>query len=259
MTTDTQQQSGLNEAAEILVALGIAASIPAAVQMLNGNPALQQQILQQEQPQPQPAAQSGGPSDTDLAAAAAVALGAAVTVPAVVALLARLYIQAGISRLALHAAVEVAMSMPPEVTGIAGPATAQVDRLNRIRRGQMFLSIARRLTSDVKQALSQNRSIARALLDGVARERRYYGLHRDAMWSRSRAAMAVDMAAMQYGLLLGWHAHDDDRTTPDCRAADGKNFRVDAMPRIGFPGTVHARCRCTPVSPYPGAALLPFA
>lgn len=208
----------------------------------------------QQQPPPQ---QSSGPSDADLVAGAAAALGVAVTAPAAVALLTKLYLQAGISKLVLHATAEVVMSMPPEVTGIAGPATAQIDRLNRVRRAQMFLSIARRLQADVRQARSHNQSIAKALLDAVGRERRYYGQHREAMWSRSKAAMAVDMAAMQHGLLLGWHAHDDDRVTPDCLAADGKNFRADRMPRIGFPGTVHPRCRCTPVKPYPGAPLLP--
>lgn len=213
----------------------------------------QQTAAQQQQPQ------TSGPSDADLIAAAALALAAAVTVPAAVALLTKLYIQAGISKLALHAAVQTVMDMPPEVTGIAGTATAQIHRLNQVRRAQMFLSMARRLTTDIRSAHSEGRSELRALLDGVERERRYFGMHRDAMWSRAKAAMAVDMAALEHGMLLGWHAHDDDRTTPDCRDADGKNFRADAMPLIGFPGAVHVKCRCTPVTPYPGAPLLPSA
>jgi hypothetical protein len=219
----------------------------------------QQQQQGQQVPPPPPPPVYTGPSDATLAAAATAALGVAIGGPAAVALLARMYIQAGIDQLTLHAAAEVVMSMPPEVTGIAGPATMQIDRLNRVRRGQMFLSIARRVSADVKQARAQGESVAQALLDAVQRERRYYGMHRDAMWNRSKAAMAVDMAAMQYGLLLGWRAHDDDRVTPDCLAADGKNFRADAMPLIGFPGTVHAKCRCTPVKPFPGARLLPSA
>lgn len=72
--------------------------------------------------------------------------------------------------------------------------------------------------------------------------------------------MAVDMAALQHGLLLGWYAHHDDRTTPECADADGKNFRADAMPLIGYPGTVHgSSCRCTPGAPFPGAPELPSA
>lgn len=207
-----------------------------------------------QQPPPQ---QPAGPSDAELAAAAAVALGAAVTVPAMTALLAKIYIVGGVERLALQSALQVVMSMPPEVTGIAGPATAQVARLNMVRRGQMVLSIGRRLTSDIKQARSKNESIGRALLDGVSRETRYFGMHREAIWARERAAMAVDMEALQHGLLLGWYTHLDDRTTPDCRAADGKNFRADAMPDIGYPGTVHAKCRCRPGAPFRGARELP--
>lgn len=204
-------------------------------------------------PPPQP------PSDDDLAAAAAVALGAAVTVAGVTAVLSRLYGRAGVERLALQSAVQVVMSMPPEVAGIAGPATAQIEYLNRVRRGQMVLAIGRRLTADMRKARSEGRSPGKALLDGVSRETRYFGQHRDAIWSRAKAAMAVDMAALQHGLLLGWHTHIDDRTTPDCRAADGKNFRADAMPLIGYPGTVHAKCRCEPVGPFPGAPVLSSA
>lgn len=203
------------------------------------------------QPPPPP------PSDADLAAATAVALGAAATVDAASAALAVLYSRAGVERPALQGALQIVMAMPPEAYGIAGPATAQVAYLNQVRRGQMVLAIGRRLTGNMRDARSENRSVLRALLDGVDRERRYFGQHRDAIWTRAKAAMAVDMAAMEHGLLLGWHAHDDDRTTPDCRDADGKNFRADSMPLIGFPGTVHARCRCEPVGPYPGAPLLP--
>jgi hypothetical protein len=211
-----------------------------------------------QQPAAQPPQQTG-PSDADLAAAAAAALAAAITVPAVTALLAGLYAKAGFERPALQSALQIIMAMPPEATGIAGPATAQVAYLNQVRRGQMVVSIGRRLTGDIRSARSEGRSVVTALLNGVTRERRYFGMHRDAIWSRAQAAMAVDMAALQYGLLLGWHTHRDDRTTPECLAADGKNFRADSMPLIGFPGATHSKCRCKPVAPYPGAPLLPSA
>lgn len=214
---------------------------------------------QQVPPPQQPPPPASAPSDDDLAAAAAVALGAAVTVPAATALLAGMFVKAGVERLALQSAVQIVMSMPPEAAGIAGSATAQVMRLNQIRRGQMVLSIGRRLTSDIRQARAEGRSIGRTLLDGVSRETRYFGQHRDAIWSRAKAAMAVDMAALEHGLMLGWYTHMDDRTTPDCAAANGKNFRADAMPLIGYPGTVHAKCRCEPGAPYPGALVLPSA
>ena len=209
-----------------------------------------------QQPPPQPAPSS----DDDLAAAAAAALGAAVTAVAVIALLKKTYVKAGVDLLALQSAVQVVMSMPPEVTGIAGPATAQVAYLNQIRRGQMVLSIGRRITADVCKARSEGGSIGKALLDDVSRETRYFGQHHDAMWSRAKAAMAVDMAALEYGLLLGWYTHLDDRTTPECAAANGKNFRADVMPLIGYPGTVHgSSCRCRPGAPFTGAPTLPSA
>jgi len=210
-----------------------------------------------QQPAP-PAQQTAGPSDEELVNASIVALGAALTVPAVTALLARLYLQAGIERIALQSAVQVVMSMPPEVTGIAGPATAQVALLNQVRRGQMVLAVGRRLNDDLRRARSNGESVGKALLDGVSRETRYFGQHRDAIWARAKAAMAVDMAALEHGLLLGWYTHLDDRTTPECRDADGKNFRADAMPLIGYPGTVHGgTCRCTPGAPFADAATLP--
>lgn len=214
-----------------------------------------QQPVQQPPQQPPPQQ----PSDDDLAAAAAAALAVAVTVDAASAALAKLYSRAGVEGPALQGALQIVMSMPPEATGVAGPATAQVAYLNQVRRGQMVLSIGRRLTGDMRSARSNGKSSFRALLDGVTRERRYFGMHRDAIWSRAKAAMAVDMAVLQYGLLLGWHTHRDDRTTPDCLAADGKNFRADSMPLIGFPGTVHAKCRCEPTGPHPGAPMLPSA
>jgi hypothetical protein len=216
-------------------------------------PAMQQPV---QQPPQQPVQQ---PTDDELAAAAAAALAVALTVGAAAAALSKLYTRAGVEGPALQGALQIVMSMPPEVPGIAGPATAQIARLNQVRRGQMVLSIGRRLTGDMRGARSNGTSPLRALLDGVTRERRYFGMHRDAIWSRAKAAMAVDMAAMEHGLLLGWHTHRDDRTTPDCLAADGKNFRADQMPLIGYPGTVHAKCRCEPVKPYPGAPMLPSA
>jgi hypothetical protein len=45
--------------------------------------------------------------------------------------------------------------------------------------------------------------------------------------------------------------------TPECRWANGRNYRADQMPVIGFPGAVHARCRCAASFPLPGAPLLP--
>lgn len=48
-------------------------------------------------------------------------------------------------------------------------------------------------------------------------------------------------------VVLAWVAHQDDRVTPECAAADGCWFYADTPPVIGFPGMPHGgTCRCTP-------------
>lgn len=84
---------------------------------------------------------------------------------------------------------------------------------------------------------------------------------------RARAAALVDLTSRLLGdrveeqpdehvPLLGWRAVIDDRTTPACRWANGRNFRADRIPIIGFPGAVHPRCRCTSGPPIKGAPLI---
>jgi hypothetical protein len=62
------------------------------------------------------------------------------------------------------------------------------------------------------------------------------------------------MAAI-YGDRLGWFTVRDTSTTPDCLHAHGRDFLVSRPPRMGFPGAVHALCRCRPVAPW-GTRLL---
>lgn len=83
-------------------------------------------------------------------------------------------------------------------------------------------------------------------LPGAARdELRFFGQHVRAQRARTRAAANVDAAAREHGTVLGWYAHDDDRTTPECADADGTNFLATRVPPIGWPGTPHGgTCRC---------------
>lgn len=95
-------------------------------------------------------------------------------------------------------------------------------------------------------------------------EERYFDLHLVAEERRMRAAALQDMAARLnvdrvHPELLGWRAVLDDRTTPECRWAHGRNFRADRMPVIGWPGAVHVHCRCSPGPAIPGAPLIPSA
>lgn len=158
----------------------------------------------------------------------------------------------------LEGSATVAMDSPPPVTGVVGHASEQTSRQNLLRRAQFVVSAGKRLAGDIRQARAQGKPVSAALLDGLARERRYYSMHVAAMWNRATAAGKTDMAALEHGDLLGWLAVMNDRkTSPECRAASGKNFRASAMPKIGYPGSVHPHCRCMPVAPWPGAPLLP--
>jgi hypothetical protein len=107
------------------------------------------------------------------------------------------------------------------------------------------------------------RRIARTLraggspADAVGPERRYWLLHEKARRARQLAAdevakMSAAVGRQEDGVpLLGWYAHPDDRVTPECKAADGANFRADVMPMVGWPGTLHGgTCRCVPGPPH---------
>lgn len=203
-------------------------------------------------PPPQPQQQ---PTDQQLALDAATVLATAVTVAAALAALAPLFAQAKISKAALRAALAVVMSLPPDRAGFWGPATAQTARLNLIRRAQFLVASSRRFSADLAR-IAAGAADPRELAATMARERRYYGQHTEALWNRMRAAAQADSAAMDYGALLGWYTVHDARTSPECRAADRHNFRVDQMPPIGFPGGVHLHCRCMPGPPFPGAPLV---
>ena len=92
----------------------------------------------------------------------------------------------------------------------------------------------------------------------VEAERRLFDAHRVAEKRRMDAAEQVDQTAEKWGPLLGWWNPLDERTTPLCRAAHGRNFRVDTPPQIGYPGTAHGGyCRCEARRPWPDGEMLP--
>jgi uncharacterized protein with gpF-like domain len=131
-----------------------------------------------------------------------------------------------------------------------------VIRLNALRRAQFTVMAARRLTSSILTARSRGQTARQALAEALPRERRYFGQHIEAAWQRARAAAQVDSTAASYGPVLGWYTVRDRRTSAECLAANGKNFRADVMPAIGWPGAVHNHCRCYPGPPVPGARML---
>ena len=201
----------------------------------------------QQPPQP--------PQQGNLAVAAAAVLATAYTVAEAAALLAPVFLAAKIRREALFAALGVVMDRPPDRTGFYGPATAQIARLNLIRRAQFMVNSSRRF-NEVLARVAAGGADPRELLQQMALERRWYGQHQEAVWNRMQAAAVVDSRVMDYGPLLGWYAVNDRKTSLECRKANRHNFRADDMPAIGFPGAVHPHCRCWPGPPIRGAALL---
>lgn len=210
--------------------------------------------------QQQPAPPAGtAPADTALIAALAAELATALTPMAVLTKLLPSFRTSQVQPASMLAVLDMVMSFPPEKTGVAGSASLATSRENALRRAQFALAAGRRVTSDLIDARSHGQPVKQALAESIIRERRYFGQHLDAMWNRARAAAQVDMAAMTWGDLLGWNTVLDQRTSAECRAADGRNFAVTARPLIGWPGAVHPHCRCYPGPPRMGARMLASA
>ena len=221
-------------------------------------------VIEAANPQPPPQPQQVPPDQLAPAVEAALVTaiaGLLLTAVCVAAVLEALKLRFTLSQAlwsGLEGSLGVAMASPPPVTGVVGAASAQTSRQNLARRAQFVLSAGRRLAGDVAQARAQGKPVSAALLDGLARERRYYGLHVAAMWQRATAAGKTDMAALEHGRLLGWYTVIDGKTSAECRAADHHNFYADRMPDIGWPGGgPHPNCRCWAGPPWPGAPLLP--
>jgi hypothetical protein len=197
------------------------------------------------------------PTQAQVVAAIVAALSAAVTVAGVVAALGSLMLAAGVGYLALRAVAALMLSWPPAVLEGTGPASRWAVRTNALRRAAFFLHACRRVQAAISAARARNEPVMEAVREALAAERRFMSQQIAASLKRTEAASAVDGAAAMHGPLLGWNAVLDSRTTAECRAADGKSFSADRPPLIGYPGTVHSRCRCWPGPPRKGALILP--
>lgn len=196
-------------------------------------------------------------ADAAIVAGLAVLLASAAATPplaAIVALLTRPPQRRGeprVSRPAATAVAKLALQETPPRGERIGEAGRQMQRLNIQRRAQFLLAAARRVTRQIGVDPSRE-----TLTKALRAEQRFWRQHREASAKRTRAAAVADSAADQHGVptktgtVLGWAAEMDERTTAECRAANGKNWLVERPPRIGIPGTVHVHCRCRPVPPY---------
>jgi hypothetical protein len=162
----------------------------------------------------------------------------------------------GISRAVLAAVAWLVLSWPADVMEGTGPATRWAVRTNSLRRARFFLAACKRVQAAVTGARSRNEPVIAAIQAAIAAERRYMGQQIAAAHQRIAAATAVDGMAATHGSLLGWNAVTDPRCTPECKAANRKNFNAERPPAIGYPGTTHPNCRCYPSKPFKGAPVL---
>lgn len=185
---------------------------------------------------------------------------APVATPGLVALLAPF----GIPAAAVTAAVGLVLPhvVPPSaVEARRFGAVGWAERTEPARHAAYLLSAGRRIAERAGYQVARPgitlderaELIARAITpDDIDRERVNLQRHLDAARLRREAATRVDAEAALRGPLLGWHATLDSRTTSECRAAHGNNFRVDRPPQIGYPGMPHGgTCRCRPGVPHP--------
>lgn len=218
-----------------------------------------------QQPVPPPPQQQGDGLDDTALAVAIAALLAQVTVTAayaasVATILAALKLRFRLSAgtwSALGAVLSMVTKHPGTTSGVIGPASRQVSSMNAARRAQYVTAATRRVLATEREARAKGLSVDAAREQALATEQRYFEMHLAAMANRAKAAGETDKAAARYGNLLGWLAKKDDRTSPECYAASGKNYYASHMPDMGFPGAVHPSCRCRPVASWPGGKLLP--
>lgn len=191
--------------------------------------------------------------DTGLIAVIAAALATGAATSSITAALAPYLIRAGINPQAFAraaAAVAVTIRRP---SGVAGRIVAAQENTYR---AAYVLAAARRITQAARSTPTGTLSRSEAIRQAITAERRYADLHKQAAANRRATAIQVDTQASRHGLLLGWKAKLDARTSAECRAANGNNFRADRPPLIGYPGSVHPHCRCQPTAPYPHGLLV---
>ena len=211
-------------------------------------PPVQQTEPDQQQPTPT--------EDLELADALVTALGLATTGAAVTYLLTRYPQIKTANREAVEAALEHVMRWPQEPIQGTGPATVQMARTNLQRRAAYAGKVIERFNTAAQSAQVQGVSVQEALQHAQHLDQNYLGQHAQAVIKRNKAASLVDMASSVYGNYLGWYSELDKDCTPECKRANGNNFYADFPPVIGYPGTVHPNCRCSPGKPFANGHLL---
>lgn len=190
-----------------------------------------------------PQAQQQAPTRAQIAAVAAVIA----TAGSVAAVAAGLASATGISVATAQALLDgIGFKLPTVPVAQLGPAARQVAGSEPAYRAAYLVAAAGRVRARV--------AAGQSYADAIAAEQPNWQAHLAAQRNRAVTATNVDRAAAKHrSLVLGWRARMDSRTSAECAAADGKNFRADSRPLIGFPGSVHPHCRCVPVAAFAGA------
>jgi hypothetical protein len=139
----------------------------------------------------------------------------------------------------------------------AHAAVLAMQRHNLMRRAGYLVAAGRRMSTAAQRA-GQSTQVRDS---AVYAERRWLAQHLRAQAGRESAANQVAAKAKAearrakrdgtaWNGLLGWYAVMDDRTSRECREANGRNFKPTKVPAIGFPGAVHPSCRCKPGPPH---------
>lgn len=154
----------------------------------------------------------------------------------------------GLELAALTASLALVARWPKLPQHGTGPGTRTAVEENELRRAAFLINCYDRLVET-----GQHPETIDAKLED---ELHYFDQHLQASAQRDRAGSLVDSAAETYGGLLGWYASKSGPSTPECQDADGKNFWADHPPLIGYPGFVHANCKCSPGKPFTNAPVL---
>lgn len=161
-----------------------------------------------------------------------------------------------IARKSLRAALQQVERFPqPKLAGV-GIAQRNMVVTNTVRRAAYVVAATRRIAEEMTEAKVHGESEESGLSEAVSKENVYFLQHVNADAERIASATSIDSVAARYGDIIGWYANDDERVTAECRAANGKNFRVSDPPSIGYPGATHVECRCYPGPPHANAELL---
>jgi hypothetical protein len=135
------------------------------------------------------------------------------------------------------------------------PGTRQYEIVTRTRNDDLYFRAAY-VVRAARRIQTRVDGDGKSLREAIAEERPNYVAHLTARRRRLDVAARVATAEVMFGPLLGWYRNPLLDSDADCIAADGHNFYAEQIPVIGYPGSVHPNCGCTPGPPHEDAGLV---